>query len=109
MEIKKGLEKEYQDYVAKNSNDGYSKAVIDCGEHFGKALDEGKTPDEAQTIMLATEDGQELTGYMVGALMSAIVHFHPRGEEVKPWWNKECGGTGEEKGTINPAIITIGK
>lgn len=36
-----------------------------------------------------------------------ISHFHPRGEEFRVYFNKANGGTGEEKGTINPAILTI--
>lgn len=107
MQIKPGLEEKYATYVANNSTDGYSRACVDCGETFGRALDTGSSPETAKVIMCATPDGQELTGFMMGAIMSAIVYFHPRGPEVKVWWNKECGGTGEEKGTINPAIITV--
>lgn len=107
MKIKENLQKEYDDYVKTNSEDTYSKACVDCGEAFGNALDEGKTPDEAEKIMCDTPMGKELTGFMVGSIMSAIAHFHPRGEEVNSWWNKRFGGTGDEKGTINPAIVTI--
>lgn len=107
MEIIKGKEAEYQKYVEVN-NDPYSRAVVVCGENFGAALDAGKTPSEAEEIMLKTEEGQELTGYMVGAIMSAITHFHPRGEEVKRWWNAGHGGTPDEStGVNNPAIITL--
>lgn len=107
MKIKEGFEEEYVKYVAQNSNDGYSRAVIDAGEIFGSELDKGETPDRAQEVMFSTEQGSGLTGYMMGALMSAIVHFHSRGDEIRVWWNKQCGGTGEENGTINPAILEI--
>ena len=33
--------------------------------------------------------------------------FHPRGDEIKAWWNKRCGGEPDERGVNNPAIITI--
>lgn len=82
----------------------YFEAIVAAGEAVGCALDEGKTPEEA----LKEFDGKDLTGYMVGIAASVVVHFNPRGEELKVVWNKSWGGTGEEKGTINPAIITIG-
>lgn len=107
--IKEELQAEYDKYKEINSKDGYSRAVIDCGESFANFVDEGKSFKEAERLMLDTPEGSELTGYMMGAIMSAMVHFHPRGEEIKVWWNQECGGTGEEKGTINPAILSIGK
>lgn len=97
----------YDNFAKLNSEDDYSKACIDCIEIFAKHLDEGKTPAEAERLMLDAPEGQGLTGNMMGEIMRAIVHFHPRGDEVKPWWNKLCGGTGEEKGTINPAIVTF--
>ncbi len=75
-----------------------------AGASVGKLLDEGKTCEEAEKGM----NGHDLTGYMAGAVASAITHFHPRGEEFKKFWNKGYGGTGEEEGTINPAILTIG-
>lgn len=108
MQIKENLKEEYAKYVEENSKDEYSKCVVACGEIFGKAVDEGKTFEEAESLMLATEDGDGLTGFMVGALMSGIAHFHPRGAEVKEWWNKRHSGTPDEKtGVINPAIITL--
>lgn len=102
MKTKLELQSKYDKWVKINSEDGYSKAVIVAVEKVASLLDEGKTPEEA----LDGLHGQELTGYMAGAAVSAIVHFHPRGEEVKKPWNKQCGNE-DAKGTINPAIITI--
>lgn len=102
MKIKIGLEQEYAEYVKKNSENGYSKACVDAGEMIGNALDEGKTPEEAEETLHGKDLG--LTGFMVGAAMQGVVYFNPRGEEMKIWWNKFCGGSGEEKGTI---IMTI--
>lgn len=114
MNIKKGLEERYAKYVKINSklsedDNGYSKACVDCAEIMGNFIDEGKSFDEAECLMLDTPDGQELTGFMMGMIMRSLYSFHERGEEIKSWWNKKSGGTGKEKGTINPAIITIGK
>ena len=104
MKIKKGLAKEYKQYVKKNSNDGYSKAVVDAGEAVGQALDQGKTPKQAHDKMYDFD----LTGFMAGCLAQAITYFHPRGEEFRVWWNKENGiDDPEQRGVVNPAIMTL--
>ena len=102
MKIKKGLLKDWKQYVSKNSGDGYSYAVIEATEAVGKLLDKGKTCTEAELGM----HGQGLTGFMAGHVALGIAHFHPRGEEFRAWWNAQYGVTGK-KGTVNPAIMTI--
>lgn len=98
----------YDNYAKINSEDDYSKSCIDCIEIYAEFLDQGKSPDESEKLMFENEIAKGLTGNMMAEIMKAIVHFHSRGDEVRPWWNKKCGGTGEEKGTINPALMTIG-
>jgi len=101
--VKKGLEKEWQEAVNKNK-DEYGKAVIKVIEKVCIELDKGKSPQEAEAIGIKDSD---ITGYQAGIMASMINYFHPRGDEFKKYFNKECGGTGKEKGTINPAIMTI--
>ncbi len=103
MKIKPELLSEYNNYVETNGQDEYSKACVEAGEAVMKLLDEGKTCEEAEKGL----HGKELTGFMAGATAMAVAHFHERGEEFNKFWNKSVGGTGEEKGTINPAILTI--
>ncbi len=103
MEVKKGLEKEYKDYVKKNQ-DGYGNACILAGASVGKALSEGKTCKEAHDGMY----GNDLSGFMAGCVASAVSHFHSRGEEYRKFWNKLWGIEEDKKGVVNPAIITIG-
>lgn len=105
MITKPGLQEKYDHFAKINSEDEYSKGVITAIDGFAAALDEAKTLDEANDAMCKAEPG--LTGFMAGEAMKAIVHFHERGEEVKTWWNIRCGGTGEEKGTINPSILIL--
>jgi len=101
--LKEGLEKEYESYVSKNQ-DSYGNEVILVTARVCKLLDEGKTPQEAEDEGIKDSG---ITGFMAGAMASSIARFHPRGEEFKKFFNKQCGGTGEEKGTINPAILTV--
>lgn len=104
MTTKEGMEADYEKYVSINSEDEYSKACIDAGEAFGKALDDGKSMDEAERAMLDAEDG--LTGFMVSMTMKAVAHFHPKGEEVRVWWN-EKNGVKSEKRIVNTAVLNI--
>jgi hypothetical protein len=101
--LKKGTEKEWQEAVDKNK-DGYGKAVIDVVIKVCAELDKGKSPQEAETIGIK---GSGITGFQAGAMASMINHFHPKGEEFREYFNKENGETGQEKGVINPAILTI--
>ncbi|MGB2579532.1 hypothetical protein AAIR98_001451 [Elusimicrobium simillimum] len=102
MTVRPGLEKDYAEYVAKNQ-DWYGNHVIVRAAAAGKALDAGKSCEDAED-----EIGVGGTsGYQAGAIAATIKYFHPRGEDFRKFWNKKCGGTGKEKGTINPAIITL--
>jgi hypothetical protein len=104
MTIKPELQQEYDKYVEINSEDEYSKACITAGEAFGNALDEGKTFEEANAAMCEAEDG--LTGFMASMAVKAVAHFHPRGEEVRVWWN-ERNGVKSDKGIVNTAVMTF--
>ena len=113
MKIKKGLKREYKNYVKINSNHFYSKAVIDYTEKVGDLLDKGLEPKEA--FWTGVKDSG-ITGFQSGCIASAIARFHPRGEEFRKWWNldtqikDEGEKANKKKGTVlNPALITISK
>lgn len=103
MDVKKGLEKKYRNYVKKNQ-DPYGHAVILAGAKVGRALSEGKTCKEANDEMY----DEDLTGFMAGCLAQAVSYYHPRGEEFRIWWNKQYGISKDKKGVANPAIMIIG-
>lgn len=104
MQIKDGEEADYAKYVELNSQDPYSGQVVKAGEAVGDVLDDAeKTPEEAIKAL----DGLGLSGYMAGAAIQIVCHYHPRGQELQVVWNKQWGGNGTEQGPINPAIITI--
>lgn len=100
--VKKGLEKKYESYVSKNQ-DGYGNSVILVTAKVCKLLDEGKTPQEAEKKGIK---GSGITGFMAGAMASAIKYYHPRGDEFNKHWNKKFG-VENSKGTVNPAILTV--
>jgi len=111
MKVKEGMEEAYKISIEYKDDDndgppiprGYFQGIVDAVERVGTSLDEGSTPEKALEGLM----GHDLTGFMAGIAVDTVCHFNPRGDELRPVWNKQCGGTGEEKGTINPAIITI--
>lgn len=109
MKVKQGMEENYKKSCTYTGDPkefpqpDYFQAIVDAGEAVGCALDEGKTPEEA----IKELNGRDLTGYMAGIAADVVAHFNPRGEELRSAWNKRYGGKGNEKGTINPAIITL--
>jgi hypothetical protein len=88
------------------NQDEYGHCAIMATVHLCKALDEGKSPGEAQVI--AVKDSG-LTGFLAGIMASMVAYFHPRGEEFRKHWNREIGGATQEdsEGVLNPALITL--
>lgn len=105
MNTKPELKNEYDEYVKVNSNDEYSKECVRAGDMIAAVLDEHKSPREA----LDTINGVGLTGFMATMAVKAVVHFHPRGEEVRHEWNKDWGREDLQDGIVNPSVLTAGK
>lgn len=108
MKVKKGLRKEWNEAKKKNF-DGYDQGVVDATEAVGKALDKGKSIQDAHDA--SYELG--ITGFMAGCIAQWIAHFHPRGEEFRQWWNKnnQIGTEGDKAnsgtGVLNPALLNL--
>lgn len=104
MNVIKGKEDAYAEYVKINSEDDYSKQCVEAGEKVGAALDIGVIAEDALDAM----KGMGLTGYMAAMAAKAVAHFHPRGEEIREEWNKQNGAEGLENGIVNPAVMNVG-
>jgi len=117
MKVKEGLEKEWEDAKAKNS-DPYGHAVVIITEKIGRLLDEGLTPEDAEKYGIKDSG---ITGFQAGCMAQWIAYFHPRGEEFRRRWNlsnqinnegelanKRCSRWPKLQGTVlNPALLTI--
>jgi len=104
MKVLKGKEKEWGATRLANTNDPYSAIVIVGVLIVGDALDEGKSPEEADKEL--TEYDLGLTGFQAGAIAQLIHKFHPRGVEYKEWWNNLWSDK-PYKNVINPALISL--
>ena len=113
--VKKGLWTKFKKTCEKNSLDFYSCGCILTAHLVMKDLIahtlKGVWKQNKVTPKEVWESAMEQTDYHSGfsAAMTAniIATFSIRGEEFQKWWNEYNGGTGEEQGTINPAILTI--
>ncbi|MCI9233241.1 MAG: hypothetical protein HFH08_01435 [Bacilli bacterium] len=93
----------WMQYVDNNTNDAYSCCIVEATLLCLKQLQEGATCEVVEKVYV--EMG--LSGYMAGAVSSMIARFSTRGSEFKQYWNKKFGISGEEKGTVNPAILVL--
>lgn len=102
MKIKKGLKNDWDMFRAINSKDAYSCQVLCATEYFGQVLDAGNTPEEADKFI----KGLGLSTSQANFVMQHIWHFHPRGEEIRKWWNKKNGIPDDTKGIVVSNILT---
>jgi hypothetical protein len=117
MQLKPGIEQEYEAYVNKNQ-DPYGQGVVDFAEKWASlmeiAIGEGKTIKEIAKETSHQADTDGITGFMYGCAVSSLAHFWVHGEELSRWHNldTQIGNEGEkanEKGsTLNPALLVIG-
>lgn len=118
MKIKQGKEGEYAKYVEMNSNDGYSKGVVDFGESWASLMEarieKGERIADIAKDTSHKADTSGITGFMYGCAVSALAAFWEHGEELRRWHNldtqirDEGVKANESGGVLNPAILSIG-
>jgi hypothetical protein len=121
MKVKKGKLEAFENYVKVNSDDFYSKAVVDYSIAWADMMEEqmskgAKLMDIAEkTSHDADPKGRGgITGFQYGCAVGGLAEFWEHGEELRQWHNldTQIGHEGEEankKGTVlNPAILSIG-
>lgn len=111
MKIKAGLEKEWEEAKLKNSEDFYSKGVLDFTERWvdlmEKKVGQGSIIKDIFKDTSHEADTDGITGFMYGAAASMISYFWAYGDEFRTAYNADFGVGPEETGTVNPAVVTI--
>lgn len=100
--VKPELVTEWKEYALLNTQDFYSGGVVKSSINVMKALNKGKSPQNAMEFL---ED--DTSGFQEGAVAATVSHFHQRGEEFGRWWNKRFGLNENTKGIVNPAIVAL--
>lgn len=104
--VKPETAEEWLQFADNNSNDGYSVFVVKATISMMKKMEERIPFEEAEQQVYNEELG--LSGFMAGATANALSHFAKQGDEYRKHWNKKYGiEDHEEKGTVNPAVLTI--
>ena len=106
--VKPETAEEWMQFADNNTNDGYSVFVVKAVISMMKKFEEGISFEEAEKQVYNEELG--LSGFMAGAAANALSHFAKNGDAYRDHWNKQYGvEDAEEKGTVNPAILSINK
>ena len=106
--VKPETAEEWMQFADNNTNDGYSVFVVKAVISMMKKFEEGISFEEAEKQVYNEELG--LSGFMAGAAANALSHFAKNGDAYRVHWNKQYGvEEAEEKGTVNPAILSINK
>jgi len=103
--IKPETAEEWLEFVNVNTNDAYSACIVKATILMMKKFEAGISFEDAEKQVYNEELG--LTGFMAGATANALSHFAKSGEEYRKHWNKQYGVEDAEKGTVNPAILTL--
>ena len=111
MKIKEGKEKEFDKYVEINSNNYYSRAVIDYLIRWANMMEDrmskGETISDMAEETSHEADTEGITGFMYGCAVDILSQTWEYGEELRAWHNSRYGYKGE--GTVNPAILRVGR
>ena len=106
--VKPETVEEWMQFADNNTNDGYSVFVVKAVISMMKKFEEGISFEEAEKQVYNEELG--LSGYMAGATANALSHFAKNGDAYRIHWNKQYGiEDTEEKGVVNPAVLSIKK
>lgn len=106
--VKPETVEEWMQFADNNTNDGYSVFVVKAVISMMKKFEEGISFEEAEKQVYNEELG--LSGYMAGATANALSHFAKNGDAYRIHWNKQYGiEDKEEKGVVNPAVLSIKK
>lgn len=118
MQIKPDKQSEYATYRESNTQDPYSKGVVDFSEKWATLMEErlaaGATVADCAKETSATADAEfGITGFMYGCAVSALAMFWEHGEALRRWHNldTQIGTEGEKAnengGVLNPALLTM--
>ena len=84
MKIKKDLEKRFEEFVEKNSHDGYSKGVVDYLIRWCDLMEkEPKLTKEKVDELSYKADTEGITGFMYDMARKYIYIFWEYGEQLK--------------------------
>lgn len=96
----------------KANTDGYGAAALDYAEGWAKLMQieisKGKTVAECYEYTQVGLGFLGITGFQFGCAVGILAQTWKHGEELRKHHNKKYGVSPDQKGTANPAVLTIG-
>lgn len=89
----------------KKSSESYNNFIIDEGKKIAKFINENKSFKFIKSRLKKGHSGNTYGCSFHYGFSKSKNKEHM--EKVKKEYNIDCGGTGKEKGAINPALLTI--
>ncbi len=99
MNCREGKQDAWDEWVDKNPF-GYGRSCVDGANAIGMALDDGKSPEDANKAMR----GLGLSGHQARSVASMVSDCHVRGAEFRLWWLKDWEG--DTGGMPEPSELT---
>ncbi len=94
------------------NSDGYGAAALEYAEYWAKLMQieiaKGKTVAECYDHTQKGLGFLGITGFQFGCAVSTLSQCWKHGDELRKYHNKKYGVSEDKKGTVNPAILTIG-
>lgn len=107
----------WNDWLAKQGDDGYGKACFSYAKRWAEMMEEkmygGLKLEDIAKSTSHDADKEGITGFMYGMAVGILASTWEHGEQLRRWHNldTQIGNEGEranEKGsTLNPAILNI--
>lgn len=103
-------DKEGWDTCLKANADGYGAAILRYAELWARLMEgemiKGTTLEDCAIHTSHMADNEGITGFMYGAAVATLAKVWVHGEALRVWHNKEYGVI-SDKGTVNPAVLTL--
>lgn len=100
MQVKEGLQADWEALVERNSHDSYSKGVVDYMLNWSKAMEQeianGKTVAEAAGATESSANTETITLAMFNMAVRELARHWVHGEELRLWHNAKWGYPGHE-------------
>lgn len=111
MDVKPELQASFDKWVSFHRQVEYDRMVVDYAiawaELMEKHLLKGSRLEDVVMKDSFTADHWGISGAQNGFAAGALSTYWVHGHKFRRVYNKSMGGTGREKGTINPAMYTV--
>ena len=99
----------WAEYRKKNKT-GYGKGILDYAVAWANAMEAqvAKGKSIAKVAEACEPKDHGITGFMYSAAVQTLAGVWKHGKALNDWHNVRYGHPAGSKGTVNPALLTVG-